>query len=165
MSAGKRRTAAGARGAPAGDNARPTFSRTSGARTVARRLALQALYRWQLNACEWQDLVQEFATDPDMGRADASYFQELVSSVCGTSVELDALLAPLLDRLPTLLDPIEHALLLLATYELRSRLDIPYRVVINESVNLARKFGATDSYKFVNAVLDKAARQWRTQEH
>jgi N utilization substance protein B len=139
--------------------------RNSGARTVARKLALQALYRWQLNSCEWQDLVQEFAGDADMPRADAEYFQALVAAVCRTHDELDATLAPLLDRKPAELDPVEHALLLIGSYELQHRPEVPFRVVINEAVNLARRFGATDGHKFINGVLDRAARLWRVQEH
>jgi N utilization substance protein B len=132
---------------------------------VARKLALQALYRWQLNRCEWQDLIQEFATEPDMPRADAQYFQALVSGICGARETLDEALAPLLDRPPAQLDPIEHALLLIGGYELQHRPDVPFRVVINEAVGLAKRFGATDGHKFVNGVLDRAARLWRPLEH
>jgi N utilization substance protein B len=139
--------------------------RNSGARTVARKLALQALYRWQLNACEWQDLVSEFATDADMARADAEYFQALIAAITRSHVELDAALAPLLDRSPAQLDPVEHALLLIGSYELQHRPEVPFRVVINEAVTLARRFGATDGHKFVNGVLDRAARLWRVEEH
>ncbi len=92
--------------------------RGSGARVVARKLALQALYRWQLNVCPWQDLQQEFAGDPDMARADGEYFQILIRGVCEQRDALDAALAPLLDRKPLELDPIEHALLLIGSYEL-----------------------------------------------
>ena len=141
------------------------LERSSGARTVARKLALQALYRWQLNACEWQDLVSEFATDADMPRADAEYFQGLIAAITRSHAELDAALAPLIDRDPAQLDPVEHALLLIGCYELQHRAEVPYRVAINEAVNLARRFGATDGHKFVNGVLDRAARLWRTQEH
>jgi transcription antitermination protein NusB len=139
--------------------------RSSGARTVARKLALQALYRWQLNSGPWQDLVQEFADDPDMARADADYFRELIVGVCEQSEALDATLAPLLDRKPAELDPIEHAVLLIGSLELQHRPEVPYRVVINEAVGLARRFGATDGYKYINGVLDRAARLWRAQEH
>ena len=132
---------------------------------MARKLALQALYRWQLNRCEWQDLIQEFATEPDMPRADAQYFQALVSGICGARETLDEALAPLLDRPPAQLDPIEHALLLIGGYELQHRPDVPFRVVINEAVGLAKRFGATDGHKFVNGVLDRAARLWRPLEH
>ena len=132
---------------------------------MARKLALQALYRWQLNRCEWQDLIQEFATEPDMPRADAQYFQALVSGICGARETLDEALAPLLDRPPAQLDPIEHALLLIGGYELQHRPDVPFRVVINEAVGLAKRFGATDGHKFVNGVLDRAAHLWRPLEH
>jgi len=139
--------------------------RGSGARAVARKLALQALYRWQINACPWQDLEQEFADDPDMARADAGYFRALIQGVCDQREAIDAALAPLLDRKPAELDPIEHALLLIGSYELQHRPDVPFRVVIHEAVGLARRFGATDGHKFVNGVLDRAARLWRATEH
>lgn len=139
--------------------------RNSGARTVARKLVLQALYRWQLNACPWQDLVQEFAGEPDMAKADSAYFEELVRGICEQREALDAQLAPLLDRKPADLDPVEHAALLIGGFELQSRPEVPFRVVISEAVGLARRFGATDGHKFVNGVLDRAARQWRPHEH
>jgi len=142
-----------------------SVERKSGARKVARKLALQALYRWQLNACEWQDLVSEFATDADMPRADAEYFQALIAAITRSHDELDAALAPLLDRSPAQLDPVEHALLLIGSYELQHRPEVPFRVVINEAVTLARRFGATDGHKFINGVLDRAARLWRVEEH
>jgi N utilization substance protein B len=142
-----------------------SLERRSGARKVARKLALQALYRWQLNACEWQDLVSEFATDADMPRADADYFQALIAAITRSHDELDAALAPLLDRSPAQLDPVEHALLLIGSYELQHRPEVPFRVVINEAVTLARRFGATDGHKFINGVLDRAARLWRVEEH
>jgi transcription antitermination protein NusB len=137
----------------------------SGTRSVARKLALQALYRWQLNACPWQDLVQEFGDAEDMPRADAEYFRSLVEGVWRAREELDARLASLADREPHLLDPIERAVLLIGLYELTARPEVPYRVAINEAVMLAKRFGATDGHKFVNAVLDRAARELRPHEH
>jgi len=137
----------------------------SSARSVARKLALQALYRWQLNQSPWQDLVQEFAGADDMARADRDYFRELLEGICGSHAELDAQLAAWMDRPPEQLDPIEHAVLLIGAHELALRPEVPYRVVINEAVNLAKRFGATDGHKFVNAVLDRAARELREHEH
>jgi N utilization substance protein B len=137
----------------------------SGARSVARKLALQALYRWQLNASPWQDLMQEFADAEDMPRADPEYFRALVQGVCGTHEELDAELAQWMDRPPGQLDPIEHAVLLIGAHELKARPEVPFRVVINEAVGLTKRFGATDGHKFVNAVLDRAARSLRQHEH
>jgi len=138
--------------------------RASQARSVARRLALQALYRWQLNECPWQDLVQEFADEGRSRQWDPEYFEALVRGVCAAHEQLDAQLAPLLDRAPAQLDPIEHGLLLMGVFELQHRPDVPWRVIVNEAVGLARRFGATDGHRFVNAVLDQAARRWRTAE-
>ncbi|HTT00497.1 MAG TPA: transcription antitermination factor NusB [Steroidobacteraceae bacterium] len=137
----------------------------SAARSVARKLALQALYRWQLNESPWQDLLQEFAGAEDMTRADAEYFQQLVRGVCGMRAQLDAELGGWMDRPAQQLDPIEHAVLLIGAHELKESPDVPYRVVINEAVSLAKRFGATDGHKFVNAVLDRAARALRPHEH
>jgi N utilization substance protein B len=137
----------------------------SGTRSVARKLALQALYRWQLNDSPWQDLVQEFGEAQDMTRADADYFRTLVEGVWRGREELDARLATFTDRAPGLLDPVERAVLLIALYELTARPEVPYRVAINEAVGLAKRFGATDGFKFVNAVLDRAARVLRPNEH
>lgn len=137
----------------------------SSARAVARKLAMQALYQWQLNTCPWQDLVQEFSASDEMRKADLEYFRELIAGVCKDHEALDSALTGWLDRPADQLDPIEHAVLLIGAYELKSRPEIPYRVVINEGVGLAKRFGATDGYKFVNAVLDRAARELRPYEH
>ncbi len=137
----------------------------SGAKSLARKLAMQALYRLQLNEAPWQDLIQEFATEEGMDKADDEYFRELVQSIHTARTALDADLAGWMDRSPAMLDPIEHAVLLIGTYELKSRPEVPYRVVINEGVSLAKRFGATDGHKFVNAVLDRAARTLRPHEH
>jgi N utilization substance protein B len=137
----------------------------SGARSVARKLALQALYRWQLNPGPWQDLVQEFAEAEDMPRADRDYFVTLIEGVTGAHPQLETRLAECCDREPRLLDPIEHAALLIGLYELEFQAEVPYRTAINEAVQLTRRFGATDGHKFVNAVLDRAARTLRPAEH
>jgi N utilization substance protein B len=134
------------------------------ARALARRLAVQALYRWQLNAGSWQELQQEFSADGDMKRADQDYFQTLIQSVCEGREALDNALTPYLDRKPERLDPVEHAVLLVGMYELQQQPDVPFRVVINEAVSLSKRFGATDGHKFVNGVLDRAARSLRTAE-
>lgn len=139
-----------------------TFAAT---RSVARKLALQALYRWQLNDGPWQDLVQEFGEAEDMPRADREYFRELVEGVWGAREALDTRLAEMMDRTPEQLDPVEHAALLIGLYELTSRPEVPFRVSINEAVGLTKRFGGTDGHKFVNAVLDRAARALRPHEH
>jgi N utilization substance protein B len=148
------------------DSARPSAERyASGAKSLARKLAMQALYRWQLNEAPWQDLVNEFATEEGMDKADDEYFRALVEGVVVARPALDSELAAWMDRSPALLDPIEHAVLLIGAYELKARPEVPFRVVINEGVNLAKRFGATDGHKFVNAVLDRAARTLRPHEH
>jgi N utilization substance protein B len=143
----------------------PSSRTLSNQRSVARKLAMQALYRWQLNEGPWQDLIQEFGDAEDMPRADREYFRELVEGVWRARETLDAELSSWADRRPALLDPIEHAILLIGVYELRHRQDVPYRVAISEAVILARRFGATDGHKYVNAVLDRAARAIRPDEH
>jgi transcription antitermination protein NusB len=137
----------------------------SARRAVARKLAMQALYRWQINASPWQDVLNEFAADEDMRKADRGYFNKLVTDIYGGSEALDTALSGYMDRKPVELDPVEHAVLWVGTHELKSVPDVPYRVVINEAVGLAKRFGATDSHKFVNAVLDAAARELRPLEH
>jgi N utilization substance protein B len=146
----------------AGSQAAHTYAAT---RSVARKLALQALYRWQLNEGPWQDLILEFGDAEDMPRADKQYFRELVEGVWGARQDLDTRLAGMMDRPPEQLDPVEHAALLISLYELTSKPDVPYRVSINEAVGLTKRFGATDGHKFVNAVLDRAAKVLRPEEH
>lgn len=143
----------------------PSSRALSNQRSVARKLAMQALYRWQLNEGPWQDLIQEFGDAEDMPRADREYFRELVEGVWRARETLDAELATWADRVPALLDPTEHAILLIGVYELRHRQDVPYRVAISEAVSLAKRFGATDGHKYVNAVLDRAAHAIRPDEH
>ena len=137
----------------------------SGTRSVARKLALQALYRWQLNPGPWQDLVQEFSEAEDMPRADRDYFVTLIEGVTGAHAQLETRLTECCDREPRFLDPIEHAALLIGLYELEFQAEVPYHTAINEAVQLTRRFGATDGHKFVNAVLDRAARTLRPAEH
>ncbi|HVW68188.1 MAG TPA: transcription antitermination factor NusB [Steroidobacteraceae bacterium] len=137
----------------------------AGQRSVSRKLALQALYRWQLNDSPWQDLILEFGDAEDMPKADREYFRELVEGVWHGRQALDAQLSGWLDRKPELLDPVEHAVLLIGLFELASKPEIPYRVAINEAVSLSKRFGATDGHKFVNAVLDRAAKELRPHEH
>ena len=141
-----------------------TDRRATNARSVARRLAVQAIYRWQLNDGPWQDVLQEFADAEDMPKADREYFRVLVEGVCGARTQLDIDIAQWTDRPAVQLDPVEHAVLLVAVFELTARPDVPFRVVLNEAVNLTRRFGATDGHKFVNAFLDRAARVVRSHE-
>jgi N utilization substance protein B len=139
--------------------------RGNGARQLARKLALQALYSWQVNPRAWQDLVSEFELAEEAPRTDREFFITLVRSVCEQGVELDAQLSSWIDRPAAELDPVEHAALLIGLTELRAHPEVPFRVAISEAVALAKRFGATDGHKFVNAVMDKAARALRPDEH
>ncbi|WP_439107113.1 transcription antitermination factor NusB [Congregibacter sp.] len=133
-------------------------------RRKARHYALQALYQWHMAGATSSDIEAEFRTDYDFAVVDLEYFQALIHGVPPLVDELDGLLEPLLDRELRELDPIERSLLRMGGFELRDRIDVPYRVVINESVALAKKFGAAESYKYINGVLDKLARQLRGPE-
>jgi N utilization substance protein B len=135
------------------------------ARSMARKLALQALYGWQINQEPWQDIVKQYGDADDMSKADTQYFRTLIAGVCNAAESLDAALGAWMDRKVTELDPIERAVLWIGTHELRAAPDVPFRVAISEAVGLAKRFGATDSHKFVNAVLDRAARELRPLEH
>lgn len=133
-------------------------------RRKARHYALQALYQWHMASSSPRTIEAEFRTDYDFSVVDLEYFQALLHGVPPLAEELDALYGPLLDRELRELDPIERCLLRMGSYELRERIDVPYRVVINEAVSLAKKFGAADSYKYINGVLDKLAAQLRGPE-
>ncbi len=134
-------------------------------RRKARHFGMQALYKWQMTGASLNDIEAEFRADNDMTHTDTDYFHELVHQVPAKVSELDeAYSVYLQDRTIEELDPITLALLRLATYEFLYRIDVPYKVVINESVSLAKKFGATDSYKFINGILDKLAAKSRAIE-
>jgi len=134
------------------------------ARSLARRLALQALYQIQINPRPWQDTHQQFAEDPEAERVDRDYFRALISAIAPNRDALDLRLASLSQIPPAELDPIEHAALWLGLHELDACPELPYRVVLAEAVQLAKQFGGTDGHKFVNAVLDRAAREMRAAE-
>jgi N utilization substance protein B len=138
--------------------------RAGRARSLSRRLAMQALYQWQMTGQTFSELRHQFATEEEYADVDPDYFVALLQGVLEDAPALDARLGEMIDRPVAQLDPVEHAVLLLGVHELQHRLDVPYRVVINESVELAKKFGATEGHKFINAVLDRAARALRADE-
>ncbi len=138
--------------------------RTSRARSLSRKFAMQALYQWQLTGQSCAELRNQYAGEEGFTDADRGYFEILLTGTTEARESLDEALGALLDRPVAQLDPVEHAVLLIGLYELRAQLDVPYRVVINEGVDLTKRFGATDGHKFVNAVLDRAARGLRAAE-
>ncbi len=126
---------------------------------------MQALYQWDLSGSNLSAIEVQFIEDEDFTKADKDYFHELLHQVPARLDEVEQAFAPYLDRSVNELDPVERAVLRMAGYELLARIDIPYKVVINESVNLTKKFGAEQAYKYVNGVLDKVARNLRAVEH
>jgi transcription antitermination protein NusB len=140
-------------------------ARVRRARSLARRLALQALYQIQVNPLPWQDIHRQFAADPEAQRVDLDYFRDLIEAIAPNREALDHKLAAFCEIPPRELDPIEHAVLWLGLHELQSRSELPYRVALAEAVLLTKQFGATDGHKFVNAVLDRAAQESRPQEY
>ena len=137
---------------------------SGGARSLARRRAMQALYQWQMTGQSGKEIVLQFSADDEHDRADHELFRDLVRNVIDDCESLDREIGELSDRAVEQLDPVEHGILMMGVYELRSRIDVPYKVVINEAVELCRSYGAEDGHKFVNALLDRAAKKYREAE-
>ena len=135
------------------------------ARSRARRRALQAAYAWQMSGASMASVIRQFEHEQEMEVADIDYFHDLLNGVENYRDELDAKLRPYIDREMSEVDPIERAVLRIAAYELLHRIDVPYRVVINEAVEVAKRFGAEYGHTYVNGVLDKAASEWRVAEY
>jgi N utilization substance protein B len=133
-------------------------------RSRARQYALQALYQWQVAGHDVHTVEQQFLEDEGLAKADVALFVDLLRGVPTQVRRLDQALAPLLSRPLEQLDPVERAVLYIGAYELGEHRDIPYRVVINEAVELAKSYGAEQSHRFVNGVLDKLARRLRPNE-
>ena len=143
-------------------HANPSKNRTP--RHRAREFALQGLYQWLLNNESARVVSTNIRGAHGFDKADSEFFSALLNGAISTSVELRESIAPLIDRAITELSPIEHAVLLLGAYELKNHPEIPYRVVINEAVELTKSFGGIDGHKYVNGVLDKLASKLRSDE-
>lgn len=133
-------------------------------RRAARSFALQALYQWQMSGNAVNDIELQFRMDNDMSGTDLTLFSELLHGVPANAADLDKAYEPFLDRALDDLDPIERSVLRIGSFELIHRIVVPYKVVINESVDLAKIFGATESHKYVNGILDKLAARVRMTE-
>ena len=131
---------------------------------MARRSAVQALYQWQLTGYDLSEIERQFVEEHGLGNGELPYFQDLLHNVPKALGVIDAALAEYTSRPVAQIDPVERAILRISTYELLQRPEIPYRVVVNEGINLAKEFGATQSHKFVNGLLDKIARKHRAVE-
>ncbi len=131
------------------------------ARRWARRLAMQAVYQWQMTGQSADDISRQFQENADLANADRDYFQALLQGVIAHVEGLDRALSPCMERSVESLDPVERAILRCACFELAERPDVPYKVVINEAVELTKTFGAEQGHKFVNGALDKLASKLR----
>jgi N utilization substance protein B len=134
------------------------------ARRRSRELALQGLYAWQLSGEGEARLRAQLEETEGFGKADVGYFARLLKGTIEEAAALEGLIAPALDRKVKELSPVERGILLLAAFELKNAPEVPYKVVINEAVELAKQFGGTDGYKYVNGVLDKLASQLRPEK-
>ncbi len=145
----------------------PTRSRsTSGnaGRVKARRCAVQALYQWQVAGATPETILAEFLKEREVDKVDVEYFATLTRDIPREMDELRALLQPLLDRAWERVGPVERSVLLIGAYELKHCLHIPYRVVVNEGIELSKMFGADEAHRYVNGVLDRLARELRAIE-
>lgn len=131
---------------------------------MARQRLLQALYQWQHTGQDVHEIEVQFLTEQEMGKVEVPYFQELLHKILESVEQLDAEIEPLLDRPMAQVDPVEKAILRIGTYELMHKPEIPYRVAINEGVELAKVYGADQSHKYVNGILDKIAQKLRAVE-
>ncbi len=136
----------------------------SSSRTNARQSAVQALYQWQITGQNLNEIEQQFYVNENFKKVKRSYFRELLHGVPGQLKALDSALLEFVDRTINEIDPVERAILRVGVYELVNRQDVPYKVILNEGVNLAKRYGATESYKYVNSVLDKVAQKQRPFE-
>jgi transcription antitermination protein NusB len=134
------------------------------ARRRSREFALQGLYAWQLGGDAAADLATQLAESQGFDKADAKYFERLLQGTIGEAAALERLIEPALDRKLKELSPVERGILLMAAFELRNAPEVPYKVVINEAIELAKSFGGTDGYKYVNGVLDKLGARLRPGE-
>ncbi len=148
--------------APARKSVRRTPAKSQ--RRRSREMALQGLYEWLLSGSDVATIDAHMREHDGFDKCDRVHFEALLQGCIGEAVDLDALLARHVDRKTTELSPVEHAVLLIGVYELKRCLDIPYKVAINEAVELAKSFGGTDGHKYVNGVLDKAAHDLRPTE-
>jgi len=133
-------------------------------RRRSREFALQGLYQWQLAGTEAKTIIEQLADAEGYNKIDIEYFRMLLTGAIAGAGEMEQLIAPLLDRAYASLSPIERGILLMAGHEFKAQPEVPYRVVINEAIELAKAFGGTDGHKYVNGVLDKMAAQLRAVE-
>ena len=136
----------------------------SNAKSMARRSAVQALYQWQLTGYDLSEIERQFTEEHGLGKGELSYFSDLLHGVPKVLEQIDSALGEFIDRPIAQIDPVERAILRLSSFELLHHPEVPYRVAVNEGINLAKEFGATQSHKYINGILDKIARKYRAAE-
>lgn len=136
----------------------------SSSKTHARKSAVQAIYQWQMTRYNLSEIERQFVEEHGIGKGELGYFQDLLHSVPSRLDIIDAAIGEFTSRPVEQIDPVERAILRISTYELLSHPEIPYRVIVNEGINLAKEFGATQSHKFVNGLLDRLAKKIRETE-
>ncbi len=141
-----------------------TKAASTGARTRARELLLQALYQKQIAGHDSAELLLQFREQTAYKRVDQEFFEAALLEICASQADLEVLIEPIIDRPLEQLDPVEMGVMLIGVFELQTRPDVPFRVVINEGVNLAKRFGSLDGHKYINACLDNAAQSLRSSE-
>ena len=141
-----------------------TSSKKTSRRRRSRHVAMQALYQWQFNQLSATELVHEFLTNEDTPKVDQDYFSKLVVGTIEHLAEIDSVVSTKLDRRINELNPVELAILRVATYELKYQMEIPYRVVINEALEVAKCYGSEEGHKYINGVLDTLAKDLRSIE-
>lgn len=142
----------------------PSRNQLAADRRKARHYAMQALYQWHMAGQALNEIEAQFQADYDMSHVDKEFFHDLVHNIPAQLTALHDLFEKHLDRKLTDLDPIELCLLRMGSYELLRRIDVPYKVAINETINLGKRFGATDGYRYLNGVLDRVAVECRAVE-
>jgi transcription antitermination protein NusB len=133
-------------------------------RSNARKAAVQALYQWQMTGQGLADIERQFGEEERLKNVQKSYFRDLLTGIMENLESIDAAMTGFVDRPVDSVDPVERAILRLGVYELLHHPEMPYRVVLNESINLAKCFGADGSHKYINGILDKVAQEKRTVE-
>lgn len=133
-------------------------------RSLARRRAMQAIYQWQMTGNDLSEIEEQFLAEQDMSKVDLEYFNELLHKIPTQINTIDSVAEKSMESVMEAIDPIERAILRISIYELQHRIDVPYKVVINEAIVLAKAFGGDNSHTFVNGIVDKAAHELRQAE-
>ena len=134
------------------------------ARRKAREMLMQSLYQWHMAGQDLNSIEAQFWSDNNMDKVDTEYYRELLHGIPAALNAIDRRFESLLDRRVDELDPVSLSILRIGSFEMAERMDVPYKVAINEAVNLAKKYGPTDSQKYINAVMDKLAPKLRSAE-